>query len=557
MLISLQIVNYALIKSLKINWESGFSVITGETGAGKSIMLGAINLLLGQRADIKSIKKGTTRCIIEAEFLIKNYGLESWFETNDIPFDNGQCILRRELQITGKSRAFINDTPVQLFQMKELGQQLIDIHSQHQNLLLSKEDFQLHVIDLVAHNQQLLHDYKEIYAAWKIAKTQLEEEEKHRDEQLKELDYKSFLLDEFEKSDLKLEEQQQLEKTIETATHAQEIIYAMGKANSILTNEGSGVVDLLRDIKREFNAIQTHFPQAEDLYNRINSTYIELQDIADETTNTVEGMEHNPNQLQKMQDRLDLIYRLQQKHHVSNMQELLDIWKKLDDEVNAIGNVDEQINQLREKVAILYKQVSQKANELTSIRKTTAKRIEKSMMQQLKPLGMPHINFCVDIRTKKEIGSTGNDIAHYLFSANKNGELKQVAQIASGGEIARVMLCLKAMIAKEVKLPTIIFDEIDTGVSGDIATKMATIMKQMGTCHRQVLSITHLPQIAAMGSVHYKVYKEDTEDTTNSQIKRLSDNERIKEIASMVSGSSVTEAALENAKTLLRNAQNN
>lgn len=557
MLISLQIVNYALIKSLKIDWKSGFSVITGETGAGKSIMLGAINLLLGQRADIKSIKKGTTRCIIEAEFSIKNYGLESWFETNDIPFDNGQCILRRELQITGKSRAFINDTPAQLFQMKELGQQLIDIHSQHQNLLLSKEDFQLHVIDLVAHNQQLTHDYQEAYASWKIAKTQLEKEENNRDEQLKELDYKSFLLDEFEKSDLKLEEQQQLEKTIETATHAQEIIYAMGKVNSILTNEGSGVVDLLRDIKREFNTIQTHFPQAEDLYNRINSTYIELQDIANETVNTVEGMEHNPNQLQKMQDRLDLIYRLQQKHHVSNMQELLDIWKKLDDEVNAIGNVDEQINQLHEKVAILYKQVSQKANELTSIRKTTAKRIEKSMMQQLKPLGMPHINFCVDIKAKKEMGSTGNDIAHYLFSANKNGELKQVAQIASGGEIARVMLCLKAMIAKEVKLPTIIFDEIDTGVSGDIATKMATIMRQMGTCHRQVLSITHLPQIAAMGSVHYKVYKEDTEDTTNSQIKCLSDNERIKEIASMVSGSSVTEAALENAKTLLRNAQNN
>lgn len=555
MLISLQIVNYALIKSLQINWKTGFSVITGETGAGKSIMLGAINLLLGQRADVKSIKKGATRCIIEAEFLIKNYGLESWFKTNDFPFDNGQCILRRELQITGKSRAFINDTPAQLFQMKELGQQLIDVHSQHQNLLLSKEDFQLHVIDLVAHNQELLHNYQEIYATWRIAKKQLEEEKKHRDEQLKELDYKSFLLDEFEKSNLRPEEQLQLETTIETATHAQEIIYAMGKTNSILTDEGNGVIDLLRNAKRELSAIQTHFSQAEDLCNRINSTYIELKDIADESANTVEGMEHDPNQLQEMQNRLDLIYRLQQKHHVSSMQELLDVWNKLSDEVNAIENVDVQINKLQEKVNLLYKQASQKAKELTSIRKETVKRIEKSMIEQLKPLGMPHVNFFVDLKAKKEMGTTGNDIAHYLFSANKNGELKQVSQIASGGEIARVMLCLKSMIAKEVKLPTIIFDEIDTGVSGEIATKMAVIMRQMGTCNRQVVSITHLPQIAAMGSVHYKVYKEDTEDATNSQIKCLSDNERIEEIAYMVSGSSVTESALENAKTLLKNAQ--
>ena len=555
MLISLQIVNYALIESLHIDWETGFSVITGETGAGKSIMLGAINLLLGQRADVKSIKMGTNRCIIEAEFLIKNYGLESWFQENDFPFDNGQCILRRELQVTGKSRAFINDTPAQLSQMKELGQQLIDVHSQHQNLLLSKEDFQLHVIDLVAHNQELLHDYQEVYTTWKTAKKKLEKEQTNRDEQLKELDYKSFLLDEFEQANLKLEEQEQLEKTIETATHAQEIIYAMSKTNSVLTDEGSGVIDLLRDVKKELSSIQAHFPQAEDLYNRINSTYIELKDIADEAADTIEGMEHDPNQLQEMQDRLDLIYKLQQKHHVSEMKELFDIWKKLCEEVNAIENVDERIHELQKTVETLYNQASKKAEELTAIRKETAKKIEKSMMQQLKPLGMPHVNFCVDLKKKKEMGSTGNDIAYYLFSANKNGELKQVSQIASGGEIARVMLCLKAMIAKEVKLPTIIFDEIDTGVSGDIATKMAIIMKQMGTSNRQVLSITHLPQIAAMGSVHYKVYKEDTEDSTNSLIKRLSDSERIEEIAYMVSGSSVTESALENAKTLLKNAQ--
>lgn len=556
MLISLQIVNYALIKSLHIDWETGFSVITGETGAGKSIMLGAINLLLGQRADIKSIKKGANKCIIEAEFMIKNYGLESWFQDNDFPFDNGQCILRRELQITGKSRAFINDTPAQLAQMKELGQQLIDIHSQHQNLLLSKEDFQLHVIDLVAHNQELLNQYQKVYATWKSAKKQLEKEQLRRDEQLKELDYKSFLLEELERADLKPKEQDELETTIETATHAQEIIYAMSKTNTLLTDEGNGVIDMLRDAKRELGSIQAHFPPAEDLYNRIESTYIELKDIADEAASTIEGMEHNPNQLQEMQDRLDLIYRLQQKHHVADMQELLDVWSKLSDEVNAIENVDERINQLQKQVDSLYKQASQQASALTSIRKTTAKRIEETMVQQLKPLGMPHVNFCVDLQAKKELGSTGNDIAHYLFSANKNGELKQVSQIASGGEIARVMLCLKSMIAKEVKLPTIIFDEIDTGVSGDIATKMGIIMRQMGTCNRQVLSITHLPQIAAMGSVHYKVYKEDTEDTTNSLIKRLSDNERVEEIASMVSGSSVTEAALENAKTLLTTAQN-
>ena len=553
MLQSIHIQNYALIESLDIDFHPGFSVITGETGAGKSIILGAIGLLVGQRADIKAIKKGANKCVVEARFNVSSYQLEEFFSEHDLEYEDGECILRRELMASGKSRAFINDTPASLAQMKALGEKLIDVHSQHQNLLLNHEDFQLSVLDILSHNEQQLASYKQLYASYKQTSRELanliEEAEKNRQDE----EYIRFQVSQLEEANLQAGEQEELEQESETLSHAEEIKANLYKVDQIMASDDMTLLSATKDCIQTLQGISRVYTPAQEWLNRLESCYIELKDLAGEVSNASEEVEFNPSRLEYVNDRLNLIYSLQQKHRVSSVEELISITDDLRNKLDTITSSDDRIQELTAKKEALYKEVKAMAKVLTEVRSAAAKEVENQMQAYLIPLGMPNVKFAVELTPRKEPDASGMDCVTFLFSANKNGTLQNVASIASGGEIARVMLSLKAMIAGAVKLPTIIFDEIDTGVSGYIAEKMALIMQEMGQADRQVISITHLPQIAARGANHYKVYKEDTEDGTNSHIRPLTHEERINEIANMLSGATLTEAALNNAKALLNN----
>ena len=553
MLQSIHIQNYALIESLDINFHPGFSVITGETGAGKSIILGAIGLLVGQRADIKAIKTGANKCIVEARFHIASYELESFFEEHDLEYEEGECILRRELYASGKSRAFINDTPASLAQMKELGEKLIDVHSQHQNLLLNHEDFQLSVLDILAHDEKELQVYKETYSAFKKVSKELSDIQQQAEKNRQDEDYIRFQVEQLEEANLQAGEQETLEQEAETLTHAEEIQSSLYKVDQLMASDEMTLLSVTKDCMQTLQGISRVYAPAQEWIERLNSCYIELKDLAHEIANANEEVEFNPTRLDYVNERLNLIYTLQQKHRVSTVEELIDIAEDYRSKLDAITSYDDRIEELKKQKETIYNKVLEQASVLTTRRLDAAKEIEKQMQAYLVPLGMPNVRFAVELETKKEPDIKGMDSVNFLFSANKNGMLQQVASIASGGEIARVMLSLKAMIAGAVKLPTIIFDEIDTGVSGSIAEKMALIMQEMGQADRQVISITHLPQIAAKGANHYKVYKEDTETGTNSHIRQLNQEERIHEIANMLSGATLTEAALNNAKALLNN----
>ena len=553
MLQSIHIQNYALIESLDINFHPGFSVITGETGAGKSIILGAIGLLVGQRADIKAIKTGANKCIVEARFHIASYELESFFDEHDLEYEEGECILRRELYASGKSRAFINDTPASLAQMKELGEKLIDVHSQHQNLLLNHEDFQLSVLDILAHDEKELQVYKETYSAFKKVSKELSDIQQQAEKNRQDEDYIRFQVEQLEEANLQAGEQETLEQEAETLTHAEEIQSSLYKVDQLMASDEMTLLSVTKDCMQTLQGISRVYAPAQEWIERLNSCYIELKDVAHEIANASEEVEFNPTRLDYVNERLNLIYTLQQKHRVSTVEELIDIAEDYRSKLDAITSYDDRIEELKKQKETIYNKVLEQASVLTKRRLDAAKEIEKQMQAYLVPLGMPNVRFAVELETKKEPDIKGMDSVNFLFSANKNGMLQQVASIASGGEIARVMLSLKAMIAGAVKLPTIIFDEIDTGVSGSIAEKMALIMQEMGQADRQVISITHLPQIAAKGANHYKVYKEDTETGTNSHIRQLNQEERIHEIANMLSGATLTEAALNNAKALLNN----
>ena len=553
MLQSIHIQNYALIESLDINFHPGFSVITGETGAGKSIILGAIGLLVGQRADIKAIKTGANKCIVEARFHIASYELESFFEEHDLEYEEGECILRRELYASGKSRAFINDTPASLAQMKGLGEKLIDVHSQHQNLLLNHEDFQLSVLDILAHDEKELQVYKETYSAFKKVSKELSDIQQQAEKNRQDEDYIRFQVEQLEEANLQAGEQETLEREAETLTHAEEIQSSLYKVDQLMASDEMTLLSVTKDCMQTLQGISRVYTPAQEWIERLNSCYIELKDLAHEIANASEEVEFNPTRLDYVNERLNLIYTLQQKHRVSTVEELIDIAEDYRYKLDAITSYDDRIEELKKQKETIYNKVLEQASVLTTRRLDAAKEIEKQMQAYLVPLGMPNVRFAVELETKKEPDTKGMDSVNFLFSANKNGMLQQVASIASGGEIARVMLSLKAMIAGAVKLPTIIFDEIDTGVSGSIAEKMALIMQEMGQADRQVISITHLPQIAAKGANHYKVYKEDTETGTNSHIRQLNQEERIHEIANMLSGATLTEAALNNAKALLNN----
>ena len=553
MLQSIHIQNYALIESLDIDFHPGFSVITGETGAGKSIILGAIGLLVGQRADIKAIKTGANKCIVEARFNIRSYQLESFFEEHDMEYENGECILRRELYASGKSRAFINDSPASLVQMKELGEKLIDVHSQHQNLLLNHEDFQLSVLDILAHDEEELQTYQELYAEYKKVSRELarlqEQAEKNRQDE----DYIRFQVQQLDEANLQEDEQEALEQEAETLSHAEEIKSGLYKVDQLMASDEMNLLSATKECMQTLQGISRVYAPAQEWMDRLNSCFIELKDLSHEIINGAEEVEFNPTRLEFVNERLNLIYTLQQKHRVSTIQELLTIADDYRAQLNDITSSDDRIQELTRQKEETYKKVLEQASVLTKLRTQSAKEIEQQMQAYLVPLGMPNVRFAVEMQGKKEPDAHGMDKVTFLFSANKNGQLQNVASIASGGEIARVMLSLKAMIAGAVKLPTIIFDEIDTGVSGSIAEKMALIMQEMGKADRQVISITHLPQIASKGQTHYKVYKEDTEVGTNSHIRQLNQEERIHEIANMLSGATLTEAALNNAKALLNN----
>ena len=551
MLQSIHIQNYALIDRLDIDFTSGFSVITGETGAGKSIILGAIGLLLGQRADVKAIKNGASKCVVEAKFRIATYDMEAFFEENDIEYEPEECIIRRELSANGKSRAFINDTPASLAQMKVLGERLIDVHSQHQNLLLNKEGFQLNILDILAQDDKQLADYHCLYTTYKQVSRELEEFIAQAEKSRQDEDYIRFQLEQLEDADLKEGEQTSLEQEAETLSHAEDIKAGLYKAGQLIDGDESGGLSLVKEAMQTLQSVSRVYTPAQEWGERLNSCYIELKDISREISGAQEEIEFNPARLDFVNERLNLIYNLQQKHRVDSVEALIELTDKYRNQLNTITSFDETIAKLNKRKEDLYAQVLAQAAVLTEYRSRSARQIEEQMQALLIPLGMPNVRFAVEMTTRKEPDAKGMDSVTFLFSANKNGTLQNVASIASGGEIARVMLSLKAMIAGAVKLPTIIFDEIDTGVSGSIAEKMALIMQDMGKQNRQVISITHLPQIAARGIAHYKVYKEDTETGTNSHIRLLTREERVREIANMLSGSTLTEAALNNARALL------
>jgi len=551
MLQKLYIRNFTLIDTLDIQLHPGFSVITGETGAGKSIILGAIALLLGQRADSKTIKQGAEKCVVEAHFDLSRYQMEPFFKANDIEYDATDTIIRRELTAAGKSRAFINDTPVALSTLKELGEQLVDVHSQHQNLLLQKQDFQLSVVDIIADDAREQEAYRQTFNDFHETQRQLQELKDSIGQNRQQADFLSFQYNELCEARLTDGEQEELEQQSETMTHAEDIKSALYETDNALQAEQTGVVTSLRNAASALKGISRVFPPAAELGERIDTTYIELKDVAQEVSSLLEDVDFDPAELDAVNARLDRIYDLQKKYHVDSVAELIVLRDDIGKKLAAVENSDEALEELEAKCQQLRAKSQQQADVLTRQRTKAARQIEKEMQQRLVPLGMPHVRFSITIEPT-ELSRSGHDRVSFLFSANTSTPLQPVSQVASGGEIARVMLSLKVMISGAVKLPTIIFDEIDTGVSGRVAEQMAQLMQEMGSHDRQVISITHLPQIAALGTSHYKVSKTETENGTTSTMTELTAEERVNEIAQMLSGSDVTAAAIQNAKELLK-----
>lgn len=551
MLSRLIIRNFTLIDSLDVCFNPGFSVITGETGAGKSIILGAIGLLMGQRADTKSIKAGAAKCVIEAHFNLSNYDMKSFFEQNDIDYDPDDCIIRRELYASGKSRAFINDVPAPLALLKDLGERLVDVHSQHQNLLLGKQDFQLEVVDIIAADNAELMLYKQAYSAYMEARAALDELKERIERGRENADFMRFQCDELANANLVDGEQEELEAKAGTMSHAEEIKSALYEADGFLSADSAGAVASLRAAAGAMASVKDMLPGAGELAERMDIVYIELKDISQEISRQLGGIDFDPAELDAVNARLDVIYGLQKKYHCDTVAALIARLAELKAQVDGIDNADEALAELQARLDEARLLCKERAARLTAMRTEAAHRIEAEMQERLVPLGMPNVRFAVEI-SQEQPSRNGCDRVAFLFSANKSTPMQPVSQVASGGEIARVMLSLKAMISGAVKLPTIIFDEIDTGVSGKIAEKMALIMQQMGRADRQVISITHLPQIAALGQAHYKVYKEETAGGTASRMVQLDAQGRVREIAQMLSGSDISEAAISNAKELLR-----
>ncbi len=552
MLKSLSIQNYALISQLEVDFTGGFSVLTGETGAGKSIILGALSLILGQRADAKSIKEGENRCLIEGVFDISSYHLQSFFEENDLEYDATHCILRRELLASGKSRAFINDTPVGLNELKVLGSQLIDIHSQHQNLMLADGSFQMQVLDVLADNRNLKKEYQDIFRQYTACQKQLNTLQEDASRKTEEEDYLKFQYNQLVEANLKENEQAELESELETLSHLEDIKTGLFKIEQNLSGDEQGVVSMLKEALNVITSLNKVYPESLEMASRLESSYLEIKDLADEISKKQEHLELDPERLQYVNERLDLLYSLQKKHKLESCEALIELRDNIGLQLQEINNFEEQIATLEKTMQSLYEQVIKLGGTLTQSRKKAAGDFESKLVEKVSLLGMPNMKFECELTSKSHPDQNGLDYVNFLFSANKNATPKPVAETASGGEISRLMLGIKSLIAGAMALPTIIFDEIDTGVSGEIADKMGDIMRELGS-QMQVITITHLPQIAAKGTSHYFVYKQDIGKTTETNIRRLNQDERVKEIAQMLSGSELTVAAIEHAKSLMNN----
>ena len=550
MLRNLHIRNYALIEALDLDFSEGFSVITGETGAGKSILLGAIGLLTGQRAETAAIRTGAAKCIVEGTFDVVGYGLEQLFEENEIEYD-AECIVRREIAATGKSRAFINDTPVSLVILKQLGERLIDIHSQHQNLLLNNETFQLGVLDTLSTDKAVKEQYGEAFRHYRDVSAQLDKLRAQLTGDQGDEDYIRFQLQQFDEWHLQEGEQEELEQELEVLTHAEEIKEALYHINAALSGDESGHTSALRSTTSALRSLIRLYPAAEEWHERMESLYVEIKDIASEVADAEERLTFDPERQAWVEGRLDTIYTAQQKHRVSSVAELLEIEQRSRDTLQRIDESAERIVAMEQAKEVAYATLIEAGAKLTAQRAAVGETFEKDIVALLVELGMPNTRFAVDISPRRQPDATGVDNVCFLFSANKNAALQNIAEVASGGEISRIMLSLKSIIAAAKALPTLIFDEIDTGVSGSIAARMADIMADIAGHGRQVISITHLPQIAAKGTAHYKVYKEDTADATVSHIRTLNTDERINELAQMMSAGVLTEAAINNAREML------
>ena len=551
MLKEIHINNYVLIDRLDIDFQEGFSVMTGETGAGKSIILGAMNLLLGGRADSKTIMQGADKCTIEGSFSIAGYGLEQFFKENELDYFPDDTTLRRELLQSGKSRAFINDTPVSLNQMRDLGCRLIDIHSQHQNLALGTQSFQLDVVDTIASNGNIKAKYEQSFDNWSALKAELARLKAEFESDNTDREYLEFQLKGLDDARLKEGELQELEQESDILEHAEEIKQELYRASELISGDEDGTLTRLRGALQALRSAQKNWPQAQELSERLDSCLIELKDIAETVDDAQEGINFDPARLEQVNERLDLIYALLKKHKKDSITELLELAESIRTRLDRSGSYELDIEKLTAQVEAAHADMVKCAAELTKSRRKASDVIIKDIKDLLVPLGIPNIQFGIDIQPAAEFDRTGHDDLRFMFSANKAVPMQEISQVASGGEIARVMLSVKSLIASVRTLPTIIFDEIDTGVSGAVAQKMALLMEQMAGGGRQVLAITHLPQIAALGHTHYKVYKTEEKDATRTRIALLDYNERIREIASMMSGATLTQAALDNAKTLI------
>lgn len=551
MLKSLNIRNFALIDRMEVDFSPGFAVITGETGTGKSVLLGAISMMLGQRSDAKTVREGADRCIIEGHFDLSAFSLRDFFEENDLDYDEHDCIIRREVAATGRSRAFINDTPVSVAQLKELGSRLIDIHSQHQNLLLGDGGYQLNVLDILSGGASELLGYKELYSEYskvqrELAKLRDELEKSRRDEE-----WLRFQYEEIERAAFGDGEQEELEQEQNELTHAEEIQGALYSASSLIDGDERSLLQSLREASNALGRVSPHYPVAAELAERLEANYIELKDCCDELQRRSESVTFSPDRLEFVDNRLALIYSLQKKHRVESLAALLALAADFRDKLEQITNGDDEICALEKRSEELNKSLTAAAKKVTDARRGAAELLQKEITEILVTLGMPLIRFEVDFARSGSFTANGVDEVTFLFSANSISRPQPLAEVASGGEMARVMLALKSLVAGKMQQPTLIFDEIDTGISGVLAERMGRLMQQMGCADRQVISITHLPQVAALGTTHYKVYKEETDKGTRTNIVRLHDEERVREIAQMMSGETLTDAALDNARLLL------
>ncbi len=553
MLHSLKIQNYALIDHIEIDWAPGFITITGETGAGKSILIGALSLIIGNRADTSVLKDESRKCVVEASFDVEQYGLREIFEQNDLDYDP-ETIIRREISSKGKSRAFINDTPVNIRVLKQLGQHLVDIHSQHQNLILKDNRFQLNVVDAFAGNHDLLAEYRELYRQYRHLEQQYNDLKEKSQQAASDLDYYQFQYDQLEQMGLKDDEQEELEKEYETLSHAEEIKYNLTGASQLLTGEHASILGQLREAGDHLKKILDFYPKASEISERLESTYIELQDLSNEIDVLNEHIEHDPGRIEYIRQRLDDIYSLQHKHHVSSVSELIEIRDDLSRKLEEINNYDFRLEELEKSLKKQESALSNKAEDLTGARREAIPQIEQRITAMLKELGIANATFRIELTDPGDYNEYGRDQVQFLFSANKNVEAEEISKVASGGELSRLMLSLKSLIAETRALPTIIFDEIDSGTSGDIADKMGAIMRSMAE-NMQVINITHLPQIASKGDYHYLVYKYDDQESTRTAIKALEEQERIREVAKMLSGEELTDTALQNAREFLQKSR--